>query len=198
MAPLSFLGHLYNLDPIRNFRQQFTRDPKPRRFAFLVIGGKSYSGKTEFAKTLFPNPYESNAFNFNGYDYRKNGCIIFNDVVGIVDHICANKELFQSSERLATVNRSATMMYAAKVRVLNMPIIITINTETPDWLAFQSTDQWLLANSEVLNVQRPLYEGNADLQRQLDRRKRQWEEVDSQDQCFHTSSQASSSSVSIE
>jgi hypothetical protein len=95
VAPLSFLGHLYNLDPIRNFRQQFTRDPKPRRFAFLVIGGKSYSGKTEFAKTLFPNPYEFNAFNFNGYDYRKNECIIFNDVVGIVDHICADKELFR-------------------------------------------------------------------------------------------------------
>jgi hypothetical protein len=32
------------------------------------------------------------------------------------------------------------MMYAAKVRVLNMPIIIAINTETPNWLAFQSTD----------------------------------------------------------
>jgi hypothetical protein len=109
VAPLVFPGHLYNLDPIRNFRQQFTQHPLPRRFAFLVIGGKSYSGKTEFAMTLFPNPYESNAFNFNGYDYRKNGCIIFNDVVNIVDHICANKELFQSSERLATVNRSATI-----------------------------------------------------------------------------------------
>jgi hypothetical protein len=105
-----------------------------------VIGGQSYIGKTEFAKTLFPNPNEFNACNFNGYDYHKNECNIFNDVVGIVDHICANKELFQSSERLATVNRSATMMYAAKVRVLNMPIIIAINTETPNWLAFQSTD----------------------------------------------------------
>ena len=89
---------MYNLGPIRNLRQQFTQDPKPRRFAFLVIGGKSHSGKTEFAKTLFPNPYESNAFNFNGYDYRKNECIIFSDVVDIVDHICVNKEPFQLPE----------------------------------------------------------------------------------------------------
>jgi hypothetical protein len=109
-------------------------------------------------------PHETNSSNSLGCGYRKSGGIIFTDVVvDIVDHICANEELFQSSERLSTVSRSATMMHATKVRVLAMPVIITIIHGTPDWPAFQTKDPWLLTNSEVLKLQQPLYEGNTEL-----------------------------------
>jgi hypothetical protein len=160
---LPFLDRYLNHTAVVTFRCQFTADPRPRRSVPLAIAGNTGTGKTEFACSMFSNPHVATTLDFATYDFRTHDCIVLNDVIGIAQIMLDNKELFQSPDRMVTINSSKTMMYSRRLRVANKPIIITLNTDTDDWKQMERSD-WINANCEIMVVPPGdlMFEGDAD------------------------------------
>lgn len=119
------------------------------RYNFLVLWGPSRTGKTEYARSLFKNPFiHEDSVCWNGYDEDEHDVIIFDDVKSVYKYISDNRKLFQASSDVMT-QTSATNVYALSVDVTAKPIIVTSN-EPPG-------SEWIMANAVIHNVKGPLW-----------------------------------------
>lgn len=129
------------------------------RYKFLVLCGKSKLRKTEYAKSLFGNPFmHKDKVDWDGYDWLFHGCIIFDDI-NQPDHIWKyvrqNKVLFQSSSIVA-VNTSATNCYKRDVCVVQKPIIICTNDGLLEPFVSGPYREWIEANSVWVDISEPI------------------------------------------
>jgi len=129
------------------------------RYSFLVLCGASRLRKTEYAKSLFKNPFiHKDKIDWTGYSWSENGCIIFDDV-NLPDHIWKyvrqNKVMFQSSSIVA-VNTSATNCYKRDVCVVQKPIIICTNDALLEPFVSAPYREWIQANSVWIDVTEPI------------------------------------------
>jgi hypothetical protein len=143
-----------------------------RRYKFLVLTGRSSTGKSCFAKSLFKSVA----------DFLQVGCICDtmpclkdfeseeNPKVGIIfDEATAKmvvkvRQFFQGGNDKVQLAQSATNVAAYKVNVHGTPLILTSNTWEEECLELRKGDQeWLATNSVVLKVVGPLWEPNAVL-----------------------------------
>ena len=119
------------------------------RYKFLVIWGRSLTGKTEFARSLFQNAFiHSDNIAWAGYDEEKHDAVIFDDIKMIYKMVSDNRALFQASGT-AMQQTSATNMYALTVDVTAKPLVVTSN--------YEPRGEWLWANAVVMHVSGPLY-----------------------------------------
>lgn len=133
------------------------------RYKFLVLCGGSMLRKTEFAKSLFENPFvHKDKVDWDGYSWKNHGCIIFDDINqcgGSVEHIWkyvrTNKVLFQSSSVVA-VNTSATNCYKRDVCVVQKPIIICTNDGLLDKYVSAEYQEWIKQNCVWIKVDKPM------------------------------------------
>ena len=141
--------YLEQLDQ-EGFHAQFD-DLRRMRFKFLIIHGESCMGKTQFAKwaTGGQNPWSvEGGFFLRGYNERLHDVIIFNDVADIDKIIEQYKVLFQCAETLVTIRASQTNWRAEQVRAWRKKIIITLNTETPEYQRM-TTNRWIQHNAII-------------------------------------------------
>lgn len=129
------------------------------RYKFLVLCGASKMRKTEFAKSLFKNPFmHKDKVDWDGFQWQTHGCIIFDDI-NLPDHIWkyvrTNKVMFQSSSIVA-VNTSATNCYKRDVCVVQTPIIICTNDGLLDNFVSAQYREWIQSNSVWLDVDEPM------------------------------------------
>ena len=129
------------------------------RYKFLVLCGPSKMRKTEFAKSLFSNPFLHKAkVDWDGYKWLDHGCIIFDDI-NLPDHIWkyvrTNKVMFQSSS-IVLVNTSATSCYKRDGCVVQKPIIICTNDGLLDNFVSAPYGEWIEANSVLVDVDQPI------------------------------------------
>lgn len=129
------------------------------RYKFLVLCGASKLRKTEYAKSLFQNPFiHKDKVVWDGYKYLEHGCIIFDDI-NLPDHIWkyvrTNRVMFQMSS-IVSVNTSATNCYAKNVCVVQKPIIICTNDGLLDNFVSAQYREWIEANSVWLDVSEPI------------------------------------------
>lgn len=134
-----------------------------RRYKFLVLCGPSMMRKTEFAKSLFPNPFlHKDKVDWDGYSWKDHGCVIFDDINqcgGSVEHIWkyvrTNKVLFQSSS-VVPVNTSATNCYKRDVCLVQKPIIICTNDGLLDKYVTAEYQEWIKSNCCWIKVEKPI------------------------------------------
>lgn len=151
---------------VEEWKEQFVEEEL--RYKFLVLCGASKMRKTEFAKSLFKNPFiHKDKIDWDGYNWLDNGCVIFDDI-NQPDHIWKfvrmNKVLFQSSS-IVSVNTSATNCYKRDVCVVQKPIIICTNDGLLDNFVSAPYREWIEANSVWVDVLNPipfLYEMDID------------------------------------
>ena len=129
------------------------------RYTFLVLCGPSKLRKTEYAKSLFKNPFvHKDKLDWDGYSWEGNDAIIFDDV-NLPDHIWKfvrqNKVLFQASGVVA-VNTSATNCFKRNICVVQKPIVICTNDGLIESLVSKEYREWIESNSVWLNVDRPI------------------------------------------
>lgn len=129
------------------------------RYVFLVLCGPSKMRKTEFAKSLFPNPFlHKDRIDWEGYKWKHHDCIIFDDI-NLPDHIWKyvrqNKVLFQASSIVA-VNTSSTNCYKRDVCVVETPIIICTNDEAKEPFVSSSAKEWIDSNCVWIQVEQPM------------------------------------------
>jgi len=124
-------------------------DTESFRYKFLTLVGPSRLGKTQYARSLFTNPFvHSDSICWHGYDEDHHSCVIFDDVKSIWKYVSDNRALFQAAGDV-TVQTSATNLYAICVDVFAKPLIITTNSEP--------TSDWAIANSLIVHVTEPLW-----------------------------------------
>lgn len=129
------------------------------RYKFLVLCGPSKMRKTEFAKSLFPNPFmHKDKIDWDGYKWKNHGCVIFDDI-NLPDHIWKyvrqNKVIFQSSSVVA-VNTSSTNCYKRDVCVVETPIIICTNDGLLESFVSAPYREWIESNSVWIDVDEPM------------------------------------------
>lgn len=131
------------------FLEQFLH-LKGRYKFFIIWGEESGLGKSDFAKSLFENPFlHDNSISWAGYDDEVHDGIIFDDVHDIYRYVSHNRNLFQARGEVK-VNTSATNCYAMSIDVTQKPIIVTTN--------YEPTNPWVEQNSIVLEVDKPTFE----------------------------------------
>lgn len=147
------------LNWMQSFQEQWG---KSTRFPFLVLDGPSQFGKTMFAKSLF-GPERTLVLscqgvaqpNVKGFDRGKHAAIVMDEA----DHLMVfnNKQLFQSGLDAIMLAQSTCQGHAYSVWLYAVPIIVSTN----DWRRTATPEQkaWLDANSVVVAVQEPLWQG---------------------------------------
>lgn len=144
-------------DLVEEWKSQFLEEEN--RYKFLVLCGASRLRKTEFAKSLFENPFiHKDKIDWDGYSWLDNGCVIFDDI-NLPDHIWkyvrTNKVLFQASEYVS-VNTSATNCYKRDVCMVQKPIIICTNDALLEKYVSQPYEEWIKSNCVWINLSQPL------------------------------------------
>lgn len=118
-------------------------DPSELRYDFLVLVGPTKSGKSEFARSLFKNPFEMKTnIVWQGYNSIEHDGIILHDVQNVFRYILNNRELFQANGVHAT-GASATNCYIYNVDVLAVPIVIVTNRDG----LIEHKNEWIQGNS---------------------------------------------------
>jgi hypothetical protein len=129
------------------------------RYPFLVLCGPSKLRKTEFAKSLFKNPFpHKDKVDWDGYAWDKNDAIIFDDVSKpdhIWQYVKKNKVLFQSSG-IVSVNNSSTNCYKRDICVCQIPIVICTNENVKEPCVSAEDIAWIGANSVWITVSSPI------------------------------------------
>lgn len=129
------------------------------RYKFLVLCGPSQMRKTEFAKSLFSNPFiHKDKVDWDGYSWLTHDCVIFDDI-NLPDHIWKyvrqNKVLFQASSTVA-VNTSATNCYKRDICIVQRPIIICSNDGLVEKYVTDTYKEWILSNCHWQEVTKPV------------------------------------------
>jgi len=129
------------------------------RYNFLVLCGPSKMRKTEYAKSLFKNPFvHKDKVDWDGYSWADNDAIVFDDVRHpkmIWAYVHDNKVLFQASG-VVSVNNSATNCYKRDICVVQKPIVICTNDGLLDPFVNAPFRQWIEANSVWIDVDAPI------------------------------------------
>lgn len=129
------------------------------RYNFLVLCGPSKMRKTEFAKSLFKNPFvHKDKVDWDGYCYSDHDAIIFDDVRHpkmVWAFVHDNKVLFQASG-IVSVNNSATNCFKRDICVAGKPIIICTNDGLLDPFVNAPFRQWIETNSVWVDVDDPI------------------------------------------
>jgi len=151
------LSKFCKIKSVEEWKELFEKEEL--RYPFLVLCGPSKMRKTEFAKSLFKNPFlHKDKLDWDGYKWLENGCIIFDDI-NLPDHIWKyvrqNRVLFQSSS-IVSVNTSATNCYKRDVCAVQKPIIICTNDGLLEPFVSAPYREWIEANSVWVNVSEPI------------------------------------------
>ena len=131
------------------------------RYPILVVYAKSFLGKTEWAKSLFPSYLEvtiggNTMFpnRLREFDKDKHACLIFDDVrdcAFLVEH----QEKLQGKSRMIEFASTQAGQYAYELDLAGVPIIVTINDTTRN-LQHLEKDGWLghPSNREIVRFYR--------------------------------------------
>lgn len=151
------LNKFAKINSVEEWKDSFLEEEL--RYKFLVLCGPSKMRKTEFAKSLFDDPFiHKDKLDWDGYQWLENGCVIFDDI-NQPDHIWKyvrmNKVLFQSSS-IVSVNTSATNCYKRDVCVVQKPIIICTNDGLLENFVSAPYREWIEANCVWVDVTDPI------------------------------------------
>jgi len=140
---------------VEEWKESFLKEEL--RYKFLALVGPSKMRKTEYAKSLFKNPYiHKDKLDWSEYDWEKNDCVIFDDInepCHIWKFVRLNKVLFQSSS-MVSVQTSNTNMYKLDICVVQTPMIICTNDK--DLVEHESHVEWIKSNSVWVSVVKPI------------------------------------------
>lgn len=133
------------------------------RYKFLVLRGGSRTGKSTLAKSLgdvygWGSPYIQTvqgapAPDLKEFDKESHGYILFdnvNDMQFVLDY----RALVQSNNSVHTLGQSQTGMYAYRVWVYKVPIVMTVD----DSAVWNSHEPWIRENMFELVLRGPCYE----------------------------------------
>ena len=133
------------------------------RYKFLVLRGGSRTGKSTLAKSLgqlfgLGAPYIQTVQgaptpDLKDYDRERHGYILFdnvNDMQFVLDH----RALVQANNSLHTLGVSQTGMYAYRVWLHKVPIVMTVD-DSAQW---NSAEPWIRENMFELNLDGPCYD----------------------------------------
>ena len=133
------------------------------RYMFLVIRGVSRAGKSTLAKSLGRRPFvqtvqsaaapDLKAFSRETHDY-----ILF-DNVNDMDFVLSSRALFQANVDIHTLGESRTGMYAYKVWLWRIPLVVTVD----DSATWNPREPWIHANCHDLYLDRPCYSAAASV-----------------------------------
>lgn len=133
------------------------------RYKFLVLRGGSRTGKSTLAKSLgsvygWGNPFiqtvqGASAPDLKEFEKGSHGYILFdnvNDMQFVLDH----RALVQSNNSVHTLGQSQTGMYAYRVWLFKVPIVMTVD----DSAVWNSDEPWIHENMFELILHGPCYE----------------------------------------
>jgi len=134
------------------------------RRKFLVLDGRSRTGKSVFAKSLAGpgKAFEVSCATSNHPDLRdmvwgQHEVVIFDEAHTSL--VIANKKLFQGSTSLVAMGNSATSMFTYMVCTAGLKMVVTTNVWRAELADSTEEDRlWLEANSVYVNVTEPLWE----------------------------------------
>ena len=158
------------LKPFKSFPQvdEFIKqyDEIRSRYKFLVIEGKSKTGKTYFTKWMLGNPdlvFETNCAacpepELRDFKAMYHQIILFDEASPQM--VIAQKKLFQAPPCFVELGCSTTNCHSYKVLVSGIRLVICSNgwSEAVAAMSSQADQDWLNDNSFVLNVKsEPMY-----------------------------------------
>jgi hypothetical protein len=134
------------------------------RYKFLVLAGKSCTGKTRYIMNRFPtgDVLELNCRNCDEPDLRKadNYKVILLDECRLTS-VLAIKKVIQAGNSICSLASTQSQMYAYSIYVHAKRFVICSNTWTDELAKLAKHDpaeaQWILDNQVLVIVDRPLY-----------------------------------------
>jgi len=123
----------------------------------LVLFGNSRGGKTTLAKSLFPNAFvqtvqSADAPDLRGFDYTHHKMVVF-DNVNSSDFILNYRALTQANNDMHVLRQSSTGMYAYKVWLWRVPIVLTVDSQA----AWDRENPWVSENCYEVSFDEPCY-----------------------------------------
>ena len=143
------------LDALKPWMEQYATELP--RYKFLVIRGVSRAGKSTLAKALgrraFVQTVQSAlAPDLKGFSRDTHDYILF-DNVNNMDFVLASRALFQANVDFHTLGESRTAMYAYKVWLWRVPLVVTVD----DSATWNPGEAWIHANSHDVYLHGPCY-----------------------------------------
>ena len=126
-----------------------------------MIRGVSRAGKSTLAKALGKRPFVQTvqsavAPDLKGFCRRTHDYILF-DNVNHMDFVLAHRALFQANVDFHTLGDSKTGMYAYKVWLWRIPIVVTVD----DSATWKPDEPWIKANCIDIYLKRPCFRSSA-------------------------------------
>ena len=127
------------------------------RYMFLVLRGVSRAGKSTLAKALGKRPFvqtvqSATAPDLKGFSRTTHDYILF-DNVNSMDFVLASRALFQANVDVHTLAESRTGLYAYKVWLWRVPLVVTVD----DSATWNPQEPWIQANCHDVYLDRPCY-----------------------------------------
>ena len=127
--------------------QRFFKQERDR-YPILIVYAKSFLGKTEWAKALFPTCLEvvigSNKMfpnKLREFDKEKHACLVLDDIRDCA-FLTEHQDKIQGKSRMIEFASTQAGQYAYELDLSGVPIICTINDTTKN-LDFLQNDGWL-------------------------------------------------------
>ena len=130
------------------------------RWKILMLCADSSSGKSTFAESRLDSPYvltveDAQHLDLRGYDYEKNDGVVL-DNVNSWAQLLRWRAVLQARNAKSMGGQNATNIHAYPQYLYGVPIIATIDLDTPDaYLVDADSHQksnWLLQNCEILRL----------------------------------------------
>ena len=121
------------------------------RYSILVLRAGSKCGKTEFAKSLFPNVWEQliedlAAPNFRTFDANVHDAVLL-DNINSAQFVLDNRGLLMARNAVHHLSQTATGLFTYPCYLHRVPVMITMDLEKP-W----PPSNWLQENCIVVEV----------------------------------------------
>ena len=157
--------------PVANEWLASVMKPMQPRKKVLVLNGPSRTGKTEFARGLFPlgEVHELNCAGLahiclDGFDCLKHRCILWDE--GAASLVSRNRKVFQHPLCQVDLGHSPTGQHVRRYFLGNSCSIVTTNKWHEDVAELPAGDQeWLASNTVVLEIDQPMWEDPDQLTR---------------------------------